>query len=518
MNLTLPRAPRRAAAAFAALALLPLAGCGGDDGSSAASGDSLARFIPKAAPFYVEGSVRPSGDLGKNLDTTIAEFAPGQSLEKLLAKAFQSDKVNYDKDVKPWLGERAGIAVTGLQKPPKQHDPDVAAVVQTTDDKAPLDLLRRTAKGKVAEREYNGVKYIFDTADDTAAAVEDKTLLIGTEGGFKAAVDASKGDGLDKNPNYAKVTDKVKENAVAVAYGDLGRVFELAKDSGNAQQLESFRELVNRQGVKTFGAGVAVTDSAVKVRLAAATPENPDAAKAAETVAALPAGAWAAFGLGDLGKSISDGLDSLKSAGTPGLDIQSGLDQLKQQAGIDVQRDFLAWMGQTGLFVRGASLTDIGGALVVQSKDPAATKAALSKSRTLVAGAGLRPQDLSGSGIDDGFSVAAPGSTPVEIFAALAGDRFVLAVSKSALDEAIKPTSKLGDDPTYKAAAADLGDGLKPVFLLDFPKISGLIGLAAGSQPGYAKAQPYLDKIGTIAAGSKRDGDLTIQTLSVGVR
>jgi hypothetical protein len=515
---TLTRSPRRTTAVLVAITLLPLAGCGGDQGTTAASGDSLARFVPKTAPVYVEGSVRPTGDLAKNLDATIAKFAPGQTLETLLSKAFAGKKVNYETDVKPWLGERAGLAVTGLQKPPKQTDPEVAALVQTTDGKAPLDLLRRTAAGKVQDREYNGVKYLFDAPHDTAAAVEDKTLVIGTEGGFKAAIDASKGGGLDQNPNFAKVTGKVKDNAVVVAYGDVGRVLDLAKSAGSVRQLQSFRELVARQGVKEVGAGLAVTGDAVKVRVAAATPVNPDAAKAGETVAELPAGSWAALGLGDLGTSISNGLDSLRSAGTPGLDVQRGLDQLKQQAGIDVQKDFLAWIGQSGLFVRGTSLTDVGGALVVQSKDPAATKAALSKSRTIVAGAGLRPKDLSGSGIDDGFSVTAPGSTPVEIFAALAGNRFVLAVSKSALDEAIKPTGKLGDDDTYKAAAAQLGDGLKPVFLLDFPKISGLIGLAAGSQPGFSRVRPYLDKIGTVAAGSKRDGDVTIQTLSVGIR
>ena len=59
---------------------------------------------------------------------------------------------------------------------------------------------------------------------------------------------------------------------------------------------------------------------------------------------------------------------------------------------------------------------------------------------------------------------------------------------------------------------------MKPTFFLDFPKINGLIGAFAGGQPGFAQAQPYLDKIGTIVAGGKRDGDLALSTFAVGVK
>lgn len=524
MTLTLPRAPRRATAALAALALLPLAGCGGDEATPAASGDGLAKFAPKDVPFYVEASVRPEGDLAKNLDAAIAKFAPGQSAEKLLSQAFAGEKdVSYEADIKPWLGERAGLAVTTL--PAGDEDPDVAAFVETKDEgKAALDLLRKQADAPVKDEEYNGVKYVLDSggSSPTAAAAIDGTLVIGTDKGFKAAVDATKGDGLDTNEDYKKVVSKVEENAVATVYADIAKAFELAqasaRASGQEEQLEGVRELLNRQELKTLGAGIAVTETSVKLKAAAAQKESGDPEKVAETVANLPAGSWAAFGLGDIGKSISETLDGLKTAKTPGLDVESGLKQLEEQAGIDVQKDLLDWMGQTGLFVRGASITDIGGALVVQSKDPAATKAALSKARTLVAGSGLRPQALTGAGIDDGFSAALPGSTPVEVFAALAGDRFILAVTKAALDEAVKPSAKLGDDDTFKRAADELGDGLKPTFLLDFPKVAGLLGLAAGSQPGFAQVSEYLDRIGIIVAGSKRDGDLNVQTLSVGLK
>lgn len=521
MTLTLPRASRRATAALAALFLIPMAGCGGDEPGTAGSGGRLASMAPASSLFYAEATIRPEGDQKADLDTMIKKFAPGQDLDKLLTRVSQgsSGKVDYTRDVKPWLGERFAVALTGIPK--EDGDPDFAAIIETTDAAKAVATLRKSAEGQVDERSYGGVKYLFDNGDQTAGGIVEEALIIGTEPGLKAVVDASKGDGLDKNAEFTKAVDAVDENALAVLYGDLRRVVDAIESSGQvaggAQQLGAVRKLFDSQGLKSLAAGLAVTDTSVKLRGAASSKDDGQGDAPAETVAALPAGSWAAVGLGDLGKTLSDALEGLKAGGGPGLNVQGGLDQLEQQTGIDVQKDLISWMGQSGLFVRGTSLTDIGGALVIQSKDPAATKATLAKARTIVAGAGLPAQALKGNGIDDGFSVS-PGGAPVELFAALAGKRFVLAVNRAALDEAVNTTKKLGDDDAFKAAADELGDGFKPRFFLDFPKVMSLIDLVANDEPDYARIRPYLDKIKVIAAGSKRDGDLALQTITVGVR
>lgn len=523
MTFTLPRAPRRAAtAAVAGLALLPLVGCGGDEAAGGSSGESLARLAPASAPLYVEAVIRPEGEQKSDLDALIGKVAPGQSLDKLVGQAFKGGTggLDFEKDVKPWLGERAGIAVTGVT--PAGDVPEAAAILETTDGDKALAALRKSKSGSIEDREYGGVRYLFDKEDEAAAGLVDETVVIGTEAGLKAVVDTSKGKGLDTNADYEKVVDAVDDDALGFVYGDVRKGLELVQGASagdvDAKQLEGIRELLDRQGVKTIAAALEVGDDSIRLRAASAVKDNGQGGAAAETLAGLPAGSWAAAGLGDIGKSLSDALDSLKGVAAPGFDVTEGLEQLEQQAGIDVQKDLISWMGQGGLFVRGTSLTDIGGALVVQSKDPAATKAALAKARTLVAGGGLPAKDLSGPGIDDGFSVSPGPDAPIEVFAALAGERFVLAVNRAALDEAIKPSKKLEEDTAFKAAADELGDDMKPSFFLDFPKVNGLLGLAAGGQPGFARVKPYLDRLGTIAAGGKREGDLQLQSFVVGVK
>ncbi len=518
-----PQARRRAITALlTGLALAPLAGCGGDEAATGASGGDLARLAPATAPLYAQATVRPEGDQGAELDRLIGKVAPGQTLDSLISKA-SSDakgKVTFDRDVKPWLGEHAAVVLTGGAAK-AGGTPDVAVLIEATDTDKALATIRKSG-AKVEDRKYGDTSYLFDAGDDTtnAAGIVDDTLVVATEPAFKAVVDTSKGKGLDTNAAFGKVVDAVSDDALAFVYGDVAKTFEAVRGSlgsADAKQLETFRELVTRQGGKTFAAALEAKADVIKLRAASDAPAGQDLEANAKTLAALPAGSWAAAGLGDLGKALTQGLDALRGISSPGLDVQSGLDQLQQQAGIDVQKDLLAWMGRAGLFVRGTSITDVGGALVVQSKDPGATRAALGKARTILAGAGLRAQDLSGKGITDGFSVR-PGNAPFEVFAALAGERFVLAVNRAALDEAIAPAKPLSDDDAFKAAAETLGDGMAPSFYFDFPKVNGLIGAFAGGQPGFDQAKPYLDRIGTIIAGGKREGDLTLQTVTLGVK
>lgn len=527
MSLTLSRTPRRAAVAvIAGLALAPLAGCGSDESAGGSSGGDPARLAPAAAPFFFEVTVRPSGDQRKNLDTVLGKIAPGKDVGRLLTDALTKSskgKVTYQRDIEPWIGEKAGLAITSLPAG-KGAAPDLAAIIDTKDADKATATLTKAFDGKPEKRTYNGVDYRFTAADKTAGGIVDGELVVGTERGFRAVVDASKGQSLAENATYTKARDAVADGALGFFYGDLRRVFDLASSSAtgtaSAQQLQAARGLLERQGPKTIAVALGVTESSITVRSATTGKDGGDAGATADLVAGLPQGAFAAFGLGDLGKQLTRLLSSVRSfSSTSGFDVDGGLKQLQEQAGIDVQKDLLDWMGQSALFASGSSITDLGGALVVKSKDPAATKAALAKAKTIAAGAGLKPRPVSGGGIDDGFSVApAAAGAAVEVFAVQAGDRFVLAVNRAALDQAIKPTATLGDDDTFKTATKSLGDGLRPTFFLDFRKISGLIGLAAGSQPGYARVRPYLDAITTIVAGAKRDGDVQRQTLVVGVR
>jgi hypothetical protein len=98
-------------------------------------------------------------------------------------------------------------------------------------------------------------------------------------------------------------------------------------------------------------------------------------------------------------------------------------------------------------------------------------------------------------------------------------DEFVVAVTDNALAEALGGGSTLGDAQPYKDAAGKLGDGLQPMLFMDFAPMRSLVDASgAGSNPNVARASEGLDRLTTLVAGTKRDGDTSSGRIVVGVK
>ncbi|MBJ7332112.1 MAG: hypothetical protein JHC95_19595, partial [Solirubrobacteraceae bacterium] len=189
------------------------------------------------------------------------------------------------------------------------------------------------------------------------------------------------------------------------------------------------------------------------------------------------------------------------------------IEQLNRQLKIDIRKDLISWMGPAAIFARGTNLTDIGGAVVVQSTDPAATKKAIpviERLLTLFGGdAGVKTSPLSASGVDAGFRVTSP-QLPLPVNVALAGDKFIVALTDPALQAAIKPSGTLGDNAGYKDAAEALGDGLKPALYVGFPPILSLLdGFGLTSDPEFKQFEPTAKALQALAAGGQTDDEVT---------
>ena len=105
---------------LAALALVALtafaAGCGGGSSES-----NVAELAPPGAPVFVQGSVRPTGELKSNTDAIASQVAGIENLgdyivEKLESSAEEDgEPFDYAKEVEPWLGDRAGVFFERLE-------------------------------------------------------------------------------------------------------------------------------------------------------------------------------------------------------------------------------------------------------------------------------------------------------------------------------------------------------------------------------------------------------------------
>ena len=190
------------AAVLALICALPAfaaAGCGG--GASGSGETDPTSMVPAGVPVYIEASVRPEGELredalaaaGKLLSTSDPAGRLRELLDKQLAEELPG--ASWERDLAPWLGEKAGVWVSGLD----QREPTVAAIIASTDAdaaRAAIERLQKAGGGTRQSRTYKEVTYTLDD-EGTAVGVVDDWVVTGSERGFKRTVDEREGDHLD---------------------------------------------------------------------------------------------------------------------------------------------------------------------------------------------------------------------------------------------------------------------------------------------------------------------------------
>ena len=146
-------------------------------------------------------------------------------------------------------------------------------------------------------------------------------------------------------------------------------------------------------------------------------------AEAAQALAELPGESWLAIGLGDVGKSLAGDVEGLRALGalaggsgpsgalapaSSTLSIKSLLEGLLAPLNAlgaptppQAKRDFTSWMGSAGIFAGGGGLLELKGAVVIESTDPARSRAAVASARGAAAqGAATRSSPPSIPGTD----------------------------------------------------------------------------------------------------------------------
>lgn len=515
----LSRRARRLAAGALVVIALPVAGCGGG-GSSSGGGDGdadPAAVVPAGAAAYAEVTVRPEGNLKASVETLAKKIAktndPGARIVSLIDNELKEDGQSYAKDIEPWLGKKAGVAITGLKNP---ESPDYAIIVAATDPKKALAALKKGAKN-VDERKYKDTDYSYSSDEEQAAIATDGTLTIGTEAAIKSVIDVKKGaDSLAKSEKLKQARASVSDDRLGFFYADPLAVIDLVANStpefgAQAGQLKSLLG-----GGKSAALGAALTTAPDAIRLQTAFDGLQDigGGGAAETLAGLPSGSVLGVGFGNIGGAAKQAVGQLSQLGG----IYSGiLGQFQAITGLDVEQDVLSWMGKGGLFVRLKGVTDVGGAVVIDTSSEQKTTQVISTTRRLLTqfvGSSVRVKSYNAGGAK-GFQAEAEGF-PFPIIVATGSGKFVVAVGASSVAEALKPTATLGEDPQFKATATKLG--AKPQVYVDFTTIVGFLDLVLGDDADFKAAKPYLAAFTALAAGTEQKGKKTEANLVVGVK
>lgn len=508
----------------AAVAALALTACGGSDDSS--SNSDLAKYVPADAPVYIEGAVQPEGDLAANTDA-IAEKLTGETLGEAIKEAIASSddtEIDFDADVEPWLGESAGAYFdfdpSGLTDAAKTAsvDPESGAVSALTDDDTPFGLVVETTDVDAAEAfiekaakedggatdgEYEGFSYKVNGDDgSTAGIVDDLVVLASTEAGFKAMVDASKGDSLQGTDAYSEISGEAADDSLLDVYVANDPLIASGKESGF-----DLGGLYETLGMEVAGTGSLISlvpeQDEISIRGVNGGSTNLESGDPSKLIETFPADTVFAFGSGDVGANATKIIDALDQEGIQGVlkpgDLGKMMKQLSQQ-GLDV-KSLIGDLQTVGLFVSGDSPGNLGGALVATSSDIKPIESSLKTLSTLIAFGDSADVKPLGGGMT-GLRVRLADLPGRPIVIAVGGDRLVIAVGMPAARQALKGNGEpLSDSPAYQAAVESLpGDGID--MFGDPSALAGLISGFTAGDPGASKATEALGKFEYLAGGS----------------
>jgi hypothetical protein len=507
-----------AIAAVLTVPALAAAGCGNDEAASGAS-----ELVPGGALIYAEADLKPEGDQKRAVDSILAKFPgggqAGDKLKELIDKGLRKSdpSMSFEKDIEPWLGDEAAFFVSDFGV--SGGEGALGLVVATDDEDASLDALKKTATGKVTQKSYRDVDYLMEESQDlNAAAAFDGFLIIGTEAGVKAAIDTSKdGPKLSDDDAYKKALDKAADDRLGLVYMNMPELRKQVQQAGTGALPDSFKRFFKEPVVSTVDAdddGVTI-ESAVTDELAGAFGLI---GGGSDLVSELPADSWAAFAQNDFGKLIDLFADSF--AGVAG-----GRDMIEQQfkaaTGLDLQKDVLDWMGDFGVFVRGRTISELNGALIVETKDEAASARFIDALERLARNQADNPGDsvgpLRAPGGGKGFTLSSP-DVPKPIHVFQRNGRVVFAYGDAAAKDGADASDKLGDSPDFSAVRDSLGDYDVSFYVLMQPILDLVDSTDSGSDPDWQKAKPYLEPLRALVGGTSGEGDSLRQAVKLVIR
>jgi hypothetical protein len=221
-----------------------------------------------------------------------------------------------------------------------------------------------------------------------------------------------------------------------------------------------------------------------------------------ELLGDLPADAWGAYALPRVGESAQ----SLFNAFAGPLGGVAAAAQVKKATGLDLQQDIFSWIGDVGVFVRGADMASLDGAVVIDATDDDKASAAFGKLIALIGKeSGVAPQPVKIDGAASAFAIDAPDAEK-RIIVARGDGRVVGAYGEEAAAAALSPDAKLGDSDTFGDAEEILGD-MDAAFLLSVHDAIGLADSTGATDAEFDKVRPYLEALGVVAGGGEADGD-----------
>jgi hypothetical protein len=445
---------------------------------------------------FVEGTLLPSKAMGEDIDQIANTIAGVDNLGKLIVSELESSaedegsSFDYEKEVKPWLGQKAGIYFRDFDGDDLSN---FSIAVQVTDADAAKEFVEKKAgesDEEPSEGSYEGVDYFSKDEETTVGVVGDFLVIAEGLESFEDAVDASNGESLLIRQGGGQIDDQALD----------------ALKSAGVNPMDA-------TAVASVLPGPDQVEIDISSDLSGKTPPSGDAS---ELLGSMPADSFAAFAVSGFGEQLQEALDSVDEEGIPGTIPPHQLKKGVKEFGIDLEA-LVNSLQDAAAFATGDSEQSLGGSLVLTAEGSEATEA-VERAVTIVRGFNVGGVSVLGGKVD-GFAVHSDelGSKPLVVASGNGRMAIGYGVKPTLRGLAAQSGTTLAAQPAYKEAVAALGSTPITGFA-DGPAALRLANaLVPSSEEGFAEAKPYLEKASYIALGSGAEGDRATAKLIVGL-
>ena len=376
----------------------------------AAQSDRAAHAVPADTAVYATLYLQPSTGQKFNLRELMSHvpgFADSASLDQkiheITARFFNEAGIDYEADVRPWLGDQVALSVQPDGVDPQQAD--VLAVVDVKERAAAEAALERIAADlalAVQSEDHEGV--MLSVTPDASWALLDDILLVGSSAeAVRGALDADAGrvESLADSATFRGAMDDVAADHLASIFVDLEA---FGSSAGFGEQLGGYRTaslalLVEPDGLRLEGSAPfdadAASEQANEAFALSSEPSSlaewmPDSTQAELVVFGLSQSLRAAeeeIGTAEGGEEIVGLLTQVRAIAALGLGINLDADVLP----------LLDW--ETAVAISGLEGTLPAGQLLLRPSDVDAAAAALERMRAALEerGAASDTQELAGA-------------------------------------------------------------------------------------------------------------------------
>ncbi|MDX6593373.1 MAG: hypothetical protein QOJ13_2569 [Gaiellales bacterium] len=351
-------------------------GCGSSTQSSASSA-SAAEAIPAGALAYADVNLDRDSDAWKQLTDVGARFPGWQRVTDKLVKELDSGESGstFSKDIEPWLGDRAAIALTGISS----DGPSFVVYVASTDDDAAKQTEERD-KTVTADGSYKGYTQ-FKDEDGRVAVGNGAVLFANDEATLHAAIDAREGDvdSLADDATFSAALEALPAGSLVRGWANAPKLAQLTSlaslaelgDSVDAGQIQQIAKGLDKLDSASFA--LWATDGGYHATFRTKAKAGGDGG--------ILDGVTFSSGLTDLVPSDAFGYLAFKATDKQigdRLDATPALNAFERQTGISIQNDLVPMFTGESLLYAGPGLP-FRGALMLNPSDPKAAKAGLTR-------------------------------------------------------------------------------------------------------------------------------------------